>query len=89
MVTRNPRACKSLASEAEIIPLPSEEVTPPVTKIYFAADAVGVGVERSGMTGDKSSPSKIGTREMSLPKEGIQPWQCRKQVGKINTSPSC
>jgi hypothetical protein len=28
-------------------------VTPPVTKIYFAADAVGVGVERSGMTGDK------------------------------------
>jgi hypothetical protein len=53
MVTRKPLACKSLASEAEIIPFPSEEVTPPVTKIYFAADAVGVGVERSGMTGDK------------------------------------
>jgi hypothetical protein len=24
-----------LASEAEIIPFPKEEVTPPVTKIYF------------------------------------------------------
>ena len=36
-----------------MIPFPSEEVTPPVTKMYFAADAGGVGVERSGMTGDK------------------------------------
>ena len=35
MVTLKPRDCKSLANEAEIIPLPSEEVTPPVTKIYF------------------------------------------------------
>lgn len=35
MVTDNPLACKSLASDAEMIPLPSEEVTPPVTKIYL------------------------------------------------------
>ena len=35
MVTLKPRACKSLANEAEMIPLPKEDVTPPVTKIYF------------------------------------------------------
>lgn len=35
MVTENSLDCKSLASEAETIPLPNEEATPPVTKIYF------------------------------------------------------
>jgi len=35
MVTRNPLATKSLPSEAQIIPLPKDDVTPPVTKIYF------------------------------------------------------
>jgi hypothetical protein len=30
-----------LPSEAEIIPLPSEEVTPPVTKIYLAEEDMG------------------------------------------------
>lgn len=36
MVTLRPRACKSFAREAAIIPLPNEDVTPPVTKIYLA-----------------------------------------------------
>src|SRR5580658_7058387 len=36
MVTLSPLACSSFASEAAIIPFPSEEVTPPVTKIYLA-----------------------------------------------------
>lgn len=35
MVTRYPRACSNLASEAAIIPFPKEELTPPVTKIYL------------------------------------------------------
>jgi hypothetical protein len=35
MVTEYPLACNNLASEAEIMPLPSEDVTPPVTKMYF------------------------------------------------------
>ncbi len=35
MVTLKPRACNSLANEAETIPLPNEEVTPPVTNIYL------------------------------------------------------
>jgi len=35
MVTEKPLACRSLASDAEIMPLPSEDVTPPVTKIYL------------------------------------------------------
>ena len=35
MVTEKPLACKSFASEAEIIPFPRLEVTPPVTNIYL------------------------------------------------------
>jgi hypothetical protein len=35
MVTENPRPCNSLAKEADIIPFPNEEVTPPVTKMYL------------------------------------------------------
>jgi len=35
MVTFNPLDCKILAKDAETIPFPSDEVTPPVTKIYF------------------------------------------------------
>lgn len=36
MVTFKPRLCRSFASEAAMIPLPKEDVTPPVTKIYLA-----------------------------------------------------
>lgn len=35
MVTLNPLDFSSKPSEAETIPLPKEEVTPPVTKMYF------------------------------------------------------
>ncbi len=35
MVTEYPLACNNFAKDAEIIPFPSEEVTPPVTKIYL------------------------------------------------------
>jgi hypothetical protein len=36
MVAVNPLACNNFAREAAIIPLPNEDVTPPVTKIYLA-----------------------------------------------------
>lgn len=36
MVTEYPLACRSLAKEAEMIPFPSDDVTPPVTKMYLA-----------------------------------------------------
>ena len=35
MVIAKPLACKSFAKEAAIMPFPKEEVTPPVTKMYF------------------------------------------------------
>ena len=35
MVTEKPLPCNSFAKDAEIIPFPSDEETPPVTKIYF------------------------------------------------------
>jgi hypothetical protein len=35
IVVLYPRACNSFAKDAAIIPFPKEEVTPPVTKIYF------------------------------------------------------
>ena len=38
MVTLKPRAWSNLPREAEMMPFPSEEVTPPVTKMYLAAD---------------------------------------------------
>jgi hypothetical protein len=44
MVTRSPLACNNLANEADIMPFPNEEVTPPVTKMYFAIkNACGPG----------------------------------------------
>src|SRR5258706_13259260 len=36
METCRPRALRSLPMLAAVMPLPSEEVTPPVTKTYFA-----------------------------------------------------
>ena len=35
MVTFNPLATSRRPREAQIMPLPSDDVTPPVTKIYF------------------------------------------------------
>ena len=35
MVTDKPLACNNLANEADMIPFPKEEVTPPVTKMYL------------------------------------------------------
>ena len=37
MVTLKPLACKSLPMLAEMMPFPSEETTPPVTKMYFVS----------------------------------------------------
>jgi len=37
MVTEYPLACNNLARDAEIIPFPREEVTPPVTNTYFTS----------------------------------------------------
>lgn len=41
MVTRYPLDCRSFAREAEIIPFPNDEVTPPVTKMYLVMISVG------------------------------------------------
>lgn len=38
MVVRYPLACSNLAKDAAMIPLPKEEVTPPVTKMYLVCD---------------------------------------------------
>jgi hypothetical protein len=40
METRRPRALRSRPMLAAVMPLPSEEVTPPVTKTYFATGQV-------------------------------------------------
>ncbi len=37
MVTLYPLACNSLPIDEDIIPLPSDEATPPVTNIYFVS----------------------------------------------------
>ena len=53
MVTLKPLACRSLAKEAEMIPLPNEEVTPPVTKIYFVL--LDMPVKENRITGFKDT----------------------------------
>lgn len=35
MVTLYPLACSSLPNEEAMIPFPNEDITPPVTNIYF------------------------------------------------------
>ena len=40
MVTVNPLAWSNLANEAAIIPFPREDVTPPVTNIYFVLNDI-------------------------------------------------
>ena len=42
MVTEYPLPIKSFPKDAEMIPLPSEEVTPPVTKMYFVAETLTI-----------------------------------------------
>ena len=34
-MTEKPLDCRSLAKEAEMIPFPNDEVTPPVTNMYL------------------------------------------------------
>jgi hypothetical protein len=36
MVTLKPRDCNRVAKDAEMIPFPRDDVTPPVTKMYLA-----------------------------------------------------
>ena len=50
MVAENPLACNSLAREAETIPFPKEEVTPPVTKMYLVFD-----IDLLLLTGNKNT----------------------------------
>ena len=40
MVTLNPLAWSNLPREAEIIPFPNEDVTPPVTNMYFVVPKI-------------------------------------------------
>jgi hypothetical protein len=47
MVTEKPLSCKSLAKDAAIIPFPSEDVTPPVTKTYLVLLMVFLGLRKS------------------------------------------
>ena len=42
MVTEYPFPIKSFPKDAEMMPLPSEEVTPPVTKIYFVGEKLTI-----------------------------------------------
>src|SRR5215213_2817924 len=44
METESPRALRIRPMLAAVIPLPSEEVTPPVTKTYFDMDTAPPGV---------------------------------------------
>lgn len=40
MVTEKPLACSNLPKEAAMMPLPREEVTPPVMKMYLVDEPI-------------------------------------------------
>ena len=44
MVTRSPRSTSNRPSDAAAIPFPSDDTTPPVTKMYFGVVWVGLVV---------------------------------------------
>jgi hypothetical protein len=62
MVTRYPRDCNSLASEAEMMPFPRLDVTPPVTKMYFVDSDMAVEPKKpvTGVKGKAVWPSTHG-----------------------------
>ena len=62
MVTRKPLACRSLPREAEIIPFPKEEVTPPVTNIYLADAIKMIGILTYGVQRYTFPSNKINRR---------------------------
>lgn len=41
MVTLKPRALSRHANDEDMMPLPSEETTPPVTNIYLVSTLIG------------------------------------------------
>lgn len=53
MVVEYPRACNSFARDAAMMPLPKEEVTPPVTKTYL----VELDINKFVTTGVKDNTS--------------------------------
>ena len=54
MVAEYPLACNNFAREADTIPFPKEEVTPPVTKMYLVLD---IGLFH--LTGYKATKKKV------------------------------
>src|SRR3954463_2578840 len=60
METRRPRALSSRPMLAAVMPLPSEEVTPPVTKTYFAMDQVLRGFSDAIENGPRRQGEHVG-----------------------------
>ena len=42
MVTEYPLAINNFPNDAEMIPFPNDEVTPPVTKMYFVGEILTI-----------------------------------------------
>jgi hypothetical protein len=57
MVTRSPRSTSRRPSEAAAIPFPSEETTPPVTKMYLVGRFAGESSRREARRNDAEDGS--------------------------------
>src|SRR6185437_2373508 len=56
MVTRSPRSTSNRPSDAAAMPLPSEDTTPPVTKMYLVVCSAGeLGISVSPRGGQPSA----------------------------------
>src|SRR5262245_65716747 len=72
METRRPRALRIRPTLAAVMPLPSEEVTPPVTKTYFAMGLVLRGFFQCYRNGPRTS-NRRGLRERPHACESREP----------------
>ncbi|GAB2719775.1 hypothetical protein GCM10027172_13180 [Halomonas garicola] len=90
MVTLRPRASRIAASEAEAMPLPREDTTPPVTKIYRVMENLSKRDQKARQKATPGWDDRIADsgKRLNLPR-GLNPPGCavnRSARGAVNPS---
>src|SRR6476659_8377674 len=84
METFRPRALNRRPMLAAVMPLPSEEVTPPVTKTYFAMDRSSGGFSDATEIGPRMRIARAAARHRTT---GRRPHARRLVEGAIEGQP--
>src|ERR671912_636573 len=82
MVTRSPRAFIRRPSDAAVRPLPSDEATPPVTKMCFAKVLDPLWAHRGGRVLSPGHPAICwALRDASVARKAEALWRLREPPG--------